>query len=441
MRNKPLQPITSLALLCMLCFASILSFIPASSHAKSAGEVFETASQSTVVILGYDGKGKVSSLGSGVVMPDGSVATNCHVVEKATRLEVRYQKERYPASRLYTDWDRDTCSLSVQGLKAPAVRPGTTRGLKVGARVYAIGAPQGLELTISEGVVSSLRELKGGQYIQTTAPISPGSSGGGLFDEEGRLLGLTTFYLTKGQNLNFALPVEWIGELPKRHAKTAKKATRTVHWLNKAIELYDKKDWREMIAHCQRWTAAEPGNAYAWFNLGLAYGESGQTSMAIESFQRSLRIDPEYAKAWTNLGAVYVQSGQKSRAIESFQRSLRIDPEDAKAWYNLGLAYGLSNQTSREIESYQKALRIDPEDAKAWNNLGAAYVQSGQTSRAIEYYQRALRIDPEYAGAWYNLGVAYKVSGQKSRVTEVYQRLKRLDPKWAEKFFKEIVLP
>ena len=87
--------------------------------------------------------------------------------------------------------------------------------------MYAIGAPQGLDLTISEGIVSSLRDVPGGTVIQTTAPVSRGSSGGGLFDASGRLVGIVTFQHRYGQNLNFALPADWIGEMRARHSSTA----------------------------------------------------------------------------------------------------------------------------------------------------------------------------------------------------------------------------
>jgi hypothetical protein len=99
-------------------------------------------------------------------------------------------------------------------LEVKPVRLGKTAGLKVGDPVYAVGAPQGLELSLSEGIVSQLR---GGPppIIQTTVAISPGSSGGGLFNAEGELVGITTFQLKEGQNLNFALPVEWIGSIVK----------------------------------------------------------------------------------------------------------------------------------------------------------------------------------------------------------------------------------
>ncbi len=87
---------------------------------------------------------------------------------------------------------------------------------KVGQRVYAIGAPQGLELTLSEGLISALRGTDKGAIIQTTAPVSPGSSGGGLFNSSGQLVGIVTFQRKSGQNLNFALPAAWISDMSNR---------------------------------------------------------------------------------------------------------------------------------------------------------------------------------------------------------------------------------
>jgi hypothetical protein len=88
----------------------------------------------------------------------------------------------------------------------------------VGEKVFAIGNPRALEVTLSEGLISGLRGewADGSHVVQTTAPISPGSSGGGLFDAEGRLVGITTFQRRDSQNLNFALPSDWIGQVPER---------------------------------------------------------------------------------------------------------------------------------------------------------------------------------------------------------------------------------
>ena len=120
--------------------------------AKTASEVFDLASKSTVVILAYDNKGETEGFGSGVVLPDGSIATNCHVIGGATSMQVLYQQKKYPANLRQSDWDHDVCILNLNAITAPPVIPvtmGSTNRLKVGAKVYAIGAPQGLELTLS----------------------------------------------------------------------------------------------------------------------------------------------------------------------------------------------------------------------------------------------------------------------------------------------------
>ncbi len=78
----------------------------------------------------------------------------------------------------------------------------------MGERVYTIGAPIGLELTLGEGIISGLRSHKDRRLVQTSAPISGGSSGGGLFDAYGNLVGITTFLLREAQNLNFAIAAE-----------------------------------------------------------------------------------------------------------------------------------------------------------------------------------------------------------------------------------------
>jgi len=458
-----------------IAFAALAVTLAMQTQAKTAAEVFESVSNSVVVVHGLDAKGEPVVQGSGVILPDGAVVTNCHVVEKSNRFEVKHQGRSYPASLKHADHDRDVCSLSVAGLKAPAARPGTTKTLKVGQRVYAIGAPSGLELTLSEGIVSSLREVEGGRYIQTTAPISPGSSGGGLFDDEGRLIGLPTFYLKEGQQLNFAVPVEWIAELPERHTGKAKSDKRGTDWLNESIALQESQDWPAMERHARRWTQAQPRNSAAWFSLGIAnarvgqpakaieayqqalrinpkddgawnnlgfdYDKVGQLAKAIEAFQKALRINLENAVAWNNLGSTYGKAGQTAKGIEAFQKALRINPEYASAWYNLGIAYKNNDQTAKAIEAYQQSIRINPEDEETWNNLGTAYNKVGQTAKAIEAFQQAIRINPENADAGYNLGVAYKNNGQHSRVMEIYRHLKMVAPQRADEFFTKIVLP
>jgi len=416
-------------------FIVAATLVASTAWSNSATLVFERVSPSVVVVFAHDQAGKAISQGSGVVVEPEVVVTNCHVLEKGVTYAIAHQGRRHPARLRHANWERDVCSLSVPALAAPAVALGSTHNLKVGQQVYAVGAPRGLELTLSEGIISSLRDIGvGSPYLQITAPISPGSSGGGLFDEEGQLIGLPTLYLAEGQQLNFALPVEFVQQLLQQDA--ASTASRphgapSADWLHRALALEERKDWSALRQHARAWARAQPNNVIAWFSLGVAYDEQGQTANAIEGYQQALRIDPQYAAAWVNLGNAYSEQGQTAQAIEAFRQALRIDPQYAAAWFNLGNAYGDQGQTAKAIEAYQQALRIDPQKVAAWVNLGNAYSEQGQTAQAIEAFRQALRIDPQHADAWVNLGVVYGEQGQAASAIKAYQQALRIDPRHA----------
>jgi hypothetical protein len=198
--------------------AVLLALASPQAAALSASELFEQRSPSVFVVHTYDGAGRKLGTGSGVVVGPQAVMTNCHVLAKASRVDVSHLNMTLSATLEFPDPDRDLCQLKVPSLEAPAVPLASSAEVRIGQRVYGIGAPRGFELTLSEGLVSSLRELERGKapLVQTTAAISHGSSGGALFDERGRLVGITTFGWRGGQQLNFAVPVDWVREVPER---------------------------------------------------------------------------------------------------------------------------------------------------------------------------------------------------------------------------------
>lgn len=189
-----------------------LAHVSCDSAAMNAEQVFAHVSSSVVSIEVADENSNSATFGSGVIVGNGEVVTNCHVALQPGALTIKHGS-RMRATLAYADKQRDLCLLNVQGLTLDVAVLGRVRDLKPGQHVFAIGAPKGLELSISEGVISGLRQSGDSSFIQTTAAISPGSSGGGLFDEQGRLVGITTFFIEGGQNLNFAMPADWIGRL------------------------------------------------------------------------------------------------------------------------------------------------------------------------------------------------------------------------------------
>ena len=178
--------------------------------------LYATAAPSVMVIEAVNGNGQTYGRGSGVVIGPQRVITNCHVINRAASIKVRAGATEHSATSGISDTYLDLCILQVEGLSAPDVKRGSAKNLQVGQTVYAIGAPQGLDRTLSQGLISALRETPEGTVIQTSAAISPGSSGGGLFDAEGRLIGITTFQTKMGQNLNFAVPVDWLDTMRTR---------------------------------------------------------------------------------------------------------------------------------------------------------------------------------------------------------------------------------
>ncbi len=246
-----------------------------------------------------DTRGKVKGQGSGVLLSSGRVATSCHVVEGGASYQVGRGKGFVPATLYAEDGDKNICLLDAKGIQGRPAQLGKAVRLKVGDPVYAVGAPQGLELSLSDGIVA---QLWGGPspLIQTTAAISPGSSGGGLFDREGRLVGLTTSYLEGGQSLDLAMPVEWIGEV-KPGRKPAAEGHSHTEWLKRAIVLETTKDWQGLLEWCRKWTQSEPDNAFAWNNLGIAYSLSGNRTAALDAVRELQRLDPAQADKLFNL--------------------------------------------------------------------------------------------------------------------------------------------
>ena len=198
------------------------------AQAMTAGELFTKVSPSVWRIRTYDKEGLPLGIGSAVVIGAQRLVTNCHVLRKASRFVVARDKLSFPGTLELWDAPRDLCQVKAAIGDAPAVVLADSAALAVGQDVYALGSPEGLELTLSAGLISSLRRDASERLtlIQTSAPISPGSSGGGLFDDQGRLVGVTTMTATarNAQNLNFALPAEWVRELPQRHAEARAQA-------------------------------------------------------------------------------------------------------------------------------------------------------------------------------------------------------------------------
>jgi S1-C subfamily serine protease len=203
----------------LLCLFPLLPLSAAGEPAAPAPGAGEYTPQrltaefgkAVVVILGKTAGG--TSLGSGfLVSADGQVVTNYHVVRGAYPAVVKLPSGDVYDDISVIDYDvrRDLAVIKIKGFNLPTVRLGNSDEAKVGEHVVVVGNPEGLENSVSDGLLSGIRDTeKGSKEYQISAPVSPGSSGGPVFNLRGEVIGVVVSTLVEGQNLNFAIPINY----------------------------------------------------------------------------------------------------------------------------------------------------------------------------------------------------------------------------------------
>jgi len=169
--------------------------------------LFKLVAPSIFVVNAKRGNGDEFQ-GSAVAISANTLLTNCHVIDGASEINLTQKGVSYPVTLTSANIRADRCILQTTSQLRNYVPIRPYNELEIGEKVYSVGAPLGLELTLADGILSGKRTFSDSRLVQTTAPISPGSSGGGLFDASGNLVGITTFLLKESENLNFAIAAQ-----------------------------------------------------------------------------------------------------------------------------------------------------------------------------------------------------------------------------------------
>lgn len=259
------------------------------------------------------------SLGSAVAVGRERVVTNCHVTRDGRTIHVLRGGVRWPAHALRSDFARDLCLLGVPGLQAPVVPLGHASGLAIGQRVAALGYTGGAGIQSSAGQVLELHRHDGGHVIQSNNRFSSGASGGGLFDEQSRLVGILTFRLRGGDAHYFAAPVEWVrqmldasGEPPDRAAPTLaywQAASSQQPLFLQAAALQRDDRWNDLAVLTRHWLRLTDGDAEPWHLLGLALARLNQPQAARAALECSLHLAPSHITVRSNLDRLRADGG------------------------------------------------------------------------------------------------------------------------------------
>lgn len=413
---------------------------------RGAGDViYRENSPAVVVVAAMDREGKPVGLGSGfLVREDGLIATNYHVVNMAATIKVRIGGTvKTVEGVLHVDPENDVALIKVEGKGYPKVRLGDANKASVGEKVYVIGSPQGLHNTISEGILSGIRSIdRERKILQMTAPISPGSSGGPVFNSRGEVIGIATFLIADTQNLNFAMPVNLImAGLSKTELVSPQEACRVDFsetsscWFYQGLA-YGSTGQHDRAADAfKRSLAIDTKKVEAYVNLGVSYANMGKYAEAIEALKRALTIDPNRAEALGKLGTVYSQMEKYEDAQTTLKRSIDLQPDDPITRFNLAVTLGKLNRYTEAIESVKEAIRLAPTYSDAHGFLGFSYAKLGMYPEAANAYKSAIRLSPENPRMHLGLGQTYVKMGEKASALQQYKILMKLDPEMAKSLF------
>ena len=341
-------------------------------------ELVRRVKPSVVSILTYDAKGEPLISGSGFFVRPGEVMTNMHVIKGAHRVEIHTLEGKgrtYPVlGALAIDDEADLALLKVD---LPAERsrplPITSALPDEGEQIFVIGNPLRLEGSVSDGIVSAIREVPDlGRIIQVTAPVSHGNSGSPLFNMRGEVIGIVTVKVTNGQNINLALGVSRITAL---HGS-------------------------EPISFDQVVAKARPGTqpealAEVWYRGGIDSLWLGNYDNALNYFETAANRNPRRPETWIQIGYCKVKQGRNEEAIRAYKRAIQLRPNSSEAYNKLGDAYFFGGRFEEAIAAYKEAARIRPDDAEAYYNLGLAYLETGDRESALAQAKRLDSLDAE----------------------------------------------
>ncbi len=350
------------------CLALTLLIAAAASATaqETLPEIVRRVKPSVVAVITYDAKGNALMSGSGFFIRPGQVLTNLHVLRGAHHADVRTLEGKGKvysvAGMAGVDDDADLAVLRVN------MPPERSRALELsgampedGERVFVIGNPLRLEGSVSDGIVSAVREVPNlGKIIQITAPISHGNSGSPLFNMRGQVIGVVTIKVVNGQNINLALAASRVALLQPEKPLT----------------------FNDLAA---RNRAGQQGEAIAesWYRSGLDSLWLGNYENALGYFESAVNKNPQRVEAWIQVGYCKVKQGRNNEAITAYRRAIQLRPNSSEAYNKLGDAYYYAGRFSEAIEAYKHAVRLQPDMAEAYYNLSIAYIEIGNRAAAI----------------------------------------------------------
>lgn len=484
----------------MVILCTFASYVPAEHTAQ---EIYKRSSPATAKIIVKDDGDNVLATGTGFLIKHQTgplLVTNYHVIRAAAKAEAHFLEDRtYVLNKVFAEspqldiaivsltismTDFSTISMTyfskskgIDYTKVDAQVDAYMSWLKqhcfelhflksdlpeIGSKVYVIGSPLGLENTLSEGLISGHKKEGAITWLQTTAPISPGSSGSPLISTEGQVVGMATSTFKEGQNLNLAVPLSEIIKLVNNPS-----GAREI-WKGTSIAGADFDVYMEVVGQDRE----KHPQAELLVNGFFARSGKKDYEEALTLFKEAVRIPSKYSYyAYYNLGATLYQLALEGKkvdykylrdAIKPLEKSISLRSDFPPSQFYLALAYRALNeyfkasipantlvnlvpncheaytlrggifanlgQKELAFKDFEKALELYPNSESIYLKFGSACMSLNEYLDAINAYKKAIALRPlgEFWIYRYNLGNAYRHAGLYNKAIDEYQKAKEL---------------
>ena len=417
-------------------------------------EVGKKALEATVILVMEGANGQALSVGSGFFVQPNQIATNFHVVEGAARGTARVvgQKTKYTVEGFTAvDEKHDLAILHVPDAGVQPLSLGDSDAVVVGDICYVAGNPKGfLEGTFSQGIISSIRFEGMEKLIQLTAPISSGSSGGPVLNDKSEVIGAAVAQIKDGQNLNFAIPSNFLDAMIRYMKGNAK---YELGLYQPAIEYYDSAIrlnpdnvlgyiWRGFARYELGQHAAARQDCFTvrglksririQIHFGSRKKNERQLAYEITEIEAAIRLTPNNPLVHFWLGFLNNDRAEYAAALADCDAAIQLLPDFALAYDSRATARVGLTQYFDAISDYDAAIRLQPDFAEAYGNRGLAKEQLGQHRAAISDYDAFIQLKPDYAIAYVGRGIAKDVLGQRNAALADYEAAILLKPDYAE---------
>lgn len=384
----------------------------------------------------YESKDTTLLNGSGFIFSeDGFIGTNYHVVDGIDSLIVKTSDGTfYNAELIIMDEKNDLAIIKIitpDNKKFPVIKFGNSETLKVGKDVFAIGSPFGYEYTISQGIIAGIRDDEKVTFtdpvtylpvdknfervIQITAAISPGNSGGALFNKKGEVIGITTYTYSGYGNLNFAIAINTFINFKnsvnladiENNEESKKRREESLYYTNLKLA----NSFKDQVTY--NWYYVKQKDTMKVLDSFVVRQDSIARSNFIKSenyYNKCISMQPDSFEVYQELMDLYVFTENFPKAeglYKTIREKFQLDSLLNLLSSTLATAYSTSKEWEKALQFYNKMLKQDTNDTYIYYQIALVHEKMKKYNLAVKEYEKIIKKDPEYTQAYIQLGIIY----------------------------------